>query len=82
MNHANASTVADTLSTPQRASLEAEHAKIEKALSREIAKLKRSVVSLVLLADKVDARKKQRVLEENLRLHRLNYFEFVCGARA
>lgn len=63
-----------------RASLEAEHAKIAKDLTRKINKFNKKSKAADLLADKIALKQQVKVLEEALRQHKLNFFDFVCAA--
>lgn len=56
---------------------EAEWTREERRLKGAITRAKNKVVKLGLLAEKIEARKEQKQLEEVLRNHRLNYFELV-----
>lgn len=78
MNALNDSQLSHTQA--DRASLEAEHAKVSKDLTRKINKINKLSKAAGLLADKIALKQEVKVLEEALRQHKLNFFDFVCAA--
>lgn len=65
---------------PVRAQRAEEHTQITRRMEREIRKVKASVIAAGLLSEKIEARAKQKRLEEALRQHKLNYFAFLDQA--